>query len=152
MDRIKALAPVEFRFTEPEDVAAYGDQWYRYAEADLIRTPARQLIELEAELQMPLVDVMNGMRMHTALGDLAAAWLGVRAVDPKLAGPFDDFNPMALAITWRPSQAEGKEPAAPAAQDTPPPPDAGSQPETPSEPVTSETTDSVVLPVSPAVA
>lgn len=148
MDKIKALGPVEFRFTDPDDVAVYGDRWYRYAEADLIRLRARDLIELETELGMPMVDVMNGMRMRTTLGDLAAAWLGVRAFSPKLAGTFDDFNPLVLSITWR--AAQGKAPAGPPVeQDMQPPPVDGSPSTGPSSPETSGTTDTVTLPTSP---
>lgn len=153
MQRIDALAPVEFRFTEPEDTKVYGDRWYRYAEEDLIRTPARELIELEAELGMPIVDVMNGMRLRTVLGELSVAWLGVRAVDPQLAGPFDDFNPMALSLTWRPAEGKAEagtapEPDAPA---TPPPPADGSQTPAPSRPEPLEPVPTVALLTSPVV-
>jgi hypothetical protein len=142
MELNKALGPVEFRFTQPEDIALYGDRWYRYAEADLIRTPARELVALEAALGMPLPDVMNGMRMSTVLGDLAAAWIGVRAYDPKLAGPFNDFNPMALSLTWRAEKVdEGKDPST----DTPSPLADGSPQPDLSQPVTSDPTASVAL-------
>jgi hypothetical protein len=100
MDASRALGPVMFRFTDPEDVELYGDRWYRYAEEDVIRLRARALIELEIQLGMPVVNIMNGARMHSTLGDLGAAWLGVRAHDPELAGPFEKFNPLTLAITW----------------------------------------------------
>jgi len=111
MDARTALAPVEFRFTDEGDVATYGDRWYRYAETDLIRLPARTLIQLEADLGMPIVDVMNGMRLSTVLGDTAAAWLGVRAEDPERAGPFDQFNPITMLIHWRKAVDEGKDEA-----------------------------------------
>lgn len=100
MDASKALGPVMFQFTDPDDVKLYGERWYRYSEEDLIRMRARDLIALEMELGTPVVNVMNGARMHSTLGDLAAAWLGVRAHDPELAGPFAEFNPLTLAITW----------------------------------------------------
>jgi len=146
MELNKALGPVEFRFTEPEDVAVYGDRWYRYSEADLIRTPARELVALEAALGMPIPDVMNGMRMSTVLGDLAAAWIGVRAYDPLLAGPFNEFNPMALSLTWRPEKVdEGKDQG----EDTPQPPADGSPQPDLSRPEISDPTDSVVLPTMP---
>lgn len=101
MDASQALGPVMFQFTDPEDVKLYGERWYRYSEEDLIRTRARDLIALEMELGTSVVNVMNGSRMHSTLGDLAAAWLGVRAHDPELAGPFEKFNPLTLAITWK---------------------------------------------------
>lgn len=101
MDASEALGPVMFRFTDEQDVKLYGSRWYRHDESELIRMRARDLIELEAQLGIPVVDVMNGCRMHTTLGDLAASWLGVRAYDPELAGPFEKFNPLTLAISWQ---------------------------------------------------
>ena len=150
MEASKALRPLEFRFTDPADIAIYGDRWYRFSEADLIRTPARQLVELETELGMPIVDAMNGMRMSSTLGDLAGSWIGVRNYDPKLAGSFDDFNPMTLAITWRAAQDEvdlGK--GFDQVEDTQPPPADGFPGIDPSRSATSAPTDSVVLPTLP---
>ncbi len=130
MDASEVVGAVEFQFQDPEDQARYGDRWYRYAEEDLIRLPASKLIELESELGMPVVDVMNAMRRHSTLGDLGVAWIGVRAVNPVLAGDFDSFNPMTLAIRWRPATEVivGKDQGStalevtPDAEDTPPPP------------------------------
>jgi hypothetical protein len=135
MDASQALGPVMFRFTDPDDVKLYGDRWYRYSEADLIRTRARDLMALEIELGTSIVNVMNGSRMHSTLGDLAAAWLGVRAHDPTLAGSFDEFNPLTLAINWEhPDDVdevdEGKA-------------------ETPEPTTTSAPTDTVILPTLP---
>lgn len=150
MDASKALPPLEFQFTDPADVALYGDRWYRFSEADLIRTPARELVKLETELGMPIVDAMNGMRMSSTLGDLAGAWLGVRDYDPKLAGSFDEFNPMTLAITWRSAEVDpGKEPGQEA--DTPPPPADGSPHTALSQIEISDPADSVALPTLPVV-
>ena len=106
----EAMPAVEFQFTDPDDVAKYGDGWYRFSERDLIRRRARDLIQLEAELGMPIIDAMNGGRASTALGDLACTWIGVREVDPKLAGPFDEYNPLVMQVTWRKAQEvdEGK--------------------------------------------
>ncbi len=106
MDINRALAPLQFRFVHDKDVQKYGPDWFRYSEADFIRRPARELIELEGELGMPIVDVMNGVRAGSALGDTAGAWLGVRETDPDLAGPFDEFNPVTMMIEWRGSQAD----------------------------------------------
>lgn len=140
--------PMEFQFTDPEDVKIYGDRWYPYDEATLVRRPARELIELEADLGIPLVDVMNGLRVSAAMGVLGAAWIGVRGVDEKLAGEFDDFNPLALTITWRPRVAvEGKDDST-TEPVTPPPPADGSPPVA-SIPETSVPTDIVALQTSP---
>lgn len=125
MKEIEALSDVEFRFTEPEDVAKYGDRWFRYSEKDLIRKPALELAMLEMDLQMTVVAVMNGMRMSTVLGDTAAAWLGVRAADPKLAGEFSAFNPRTMLIEWREAAddpeaaSEGKDQGSPAPDSSP---------------------------------
>jgi hypothetical protein len=153
MDASKAWDPLEFCFTDPDDVARYGDRWFTYSEPDLIRRSARELIELEAELGMPLVDVMNGARMRSVLGNLAAAWLGVRDFDPKLAGPFDEFTPLVMLINWRAKADEGKAEAGtepevtePATQELPA---TGSPEPGPSRPETSEPTDLVVLQTSP---
>lgn len=107
---LKALDPMQFRFTDPDDVHRYGDGWFTYDEASFLRMRARDLIELEGEIGTPMVAVMNGMRASTTLGDTAAAWLGVRAKIPTLAGDFDDFNPITNLIEWR-DAAEGKEEA-----------------------------------------
>jgi len=103
---LRALDPLEFRFTDPQDAAKYGDGWYLYDEAAFLRLRARALIELEGTLGMSMVAVMNGMRASTTLGDTAATWLALRAVNPELAGEFDDFNPVTNLIEWR--EVEGK--------------------------------------------
>jgi len=152
MELARALPPVEFRFTDPEDVAKYGDRWYRFAEGDVIRRRARDLIELEEQLGMTMIDTLNGMRMRTTLGELAVAWLGVREVDEDLAGEFDEFNPLTMLITWRPWQApvdEGKD--EPAEDTQPPPADTTPAPAGPSDPEISAPTDTVSLPVLPVV-
>jgi hypothetical protein len=106
---LRALDPLEFRFTDPADIQRYGDGWFTYNESVYLLMRARDLIGLEGKLGTPMVSVMNGMRASTTLGDTAAAWLGVRAASEDLAGPFDDFNPVTGLIEWR--AAEGKAPA-----------------------------------------
>ena len=118
MQASEVWGPLEFQFTDPEDVELYGDRWYYYSEADLIRMRARDLIILEGAIGMAIVDVMNGARVRATLGNLAAAWIGVRAVDPELAGEFNDFNPLVMQINWRPYQ--GKAEAEPVTEPTEP--------------------------------
>lgn len=149
----RAYAPMEFRFTEPEDVRRYGDRWYSWDEASIIRLPARDLIRLESELGMPIIDVCNGVRVGSVLGDTAAAWISLHLADPERAGEFDDFNPSTLTIVWRKVEP-GKAPAATAdpseaAPDTPARPDTGSQPVSLSNPGTSGTAPTVALPIMP---
>jgi len=107
---LKALDPLEFRFTDPEDVQKYGDRWFTYDEGKYLRMRARDLIELEGEIGTPMIVVMNGVRNSTTLGDTAAAWLGVRTKDEGLAGSFETFNPITNLIEWR-DPSEGKEQA-----------------------------------------
>lgn len=115
---LRALDPLEFRFTDPLDVERYGSGWYVYDESYWLRKRARDLIELEGELGTSLTAVMNGMRSSTTLGDTAAAWLSIKKVNPQLAGEFDDFNPITNLIEWR---AQEKAPAAEAAPMDPAP-------------------------------
>lgn len=113
MDLNQLLRPIRFRFNDPADVERYGDRWFVYSEAQIVRLPARKLIELELELGMTLLDAMNGSRESTVLGDLAAAWLAVHLEDPALAGKFNDFSPLIMLTTWEAATAEdlGKAPA-----------------------------------------
>jgi hypothetical protein len=142
---LKALDPLNFRFTDPEDVKKYGDRWYTYDEASILRLRARDLIDLEGEIGTPMVAVMNGMRASTTLGDTAAAWLGVRAMSTDLAGPFDDFNPITNLIEWQ-DASEGKE-VAPVA--TEPAPDTAIPTAGPYVSTTSAPMDTVILPSLP---
>lgn len=105
---MRALGPVWFRFTNPDDAGKYGDQWFRYNEEEIMRLRARALIELETDLGMPLPVAMNGFRASSVVGDTAAAWIGVRMADPSLAGDFDDFDIASMSIEW--SMAEPTRP------------------------------------------
>lgn len=120
MQEKSLLAPIRFRFVDEADVARWGAEWYVYDEGAIVRAPARDLVALERELGMTLISAMNGFRDDSVLGNLAATWLAVRAVDPKLAGPFDDFTPLIMLINYEsvPDEAEvdeGKD------EGTPPP-------------------------------
>jgi hypothetical protein len=144
---LKALDPLEFRFTDPEDIEKYGDEWFTYDEARYLRMRARDLISLEGKIGSPMVVVMNGVRNSTTLGDTVAAWLGVRARNKGTAGPFDDFNPITNLIEWR-DAAEGKEEAPEVTEPALPDPDApitGRYENTNSVPM-----DTVALPNLPA--
>ena len=96
------LAPLEFRFTDPADVATYGDRWWRYDEPAIVRTSARRLLELEVELGYPIARVMDEFRNRSVLGLLGAMWLAI-SMTPRewqLDG-FDDFTPLVFATQWR---------------------------------------------------
>jgi hypothetical protein len=156
---LKALDPLEFRFTDPQDVEQYGGDWFTYDESYWLRLRARDLIEVEGMLGMSMVSIMNGVRASTILGDTAAAWLSIRVKSADLAGEFDKFNPVTGLIEWR---AQEKAPAAvaapmepdvaPATAVMPPPADpdlpmAGHSPHT-----NSVQMDTVVLPNLPGLA
>lgn len=147
---LKALDPIWFRFTDPEDAGKYGDRWWKYDEATILRKRARDQIALETEMGMTLVAVMNGFRASSVLGDAAVAWLAIYQVDPARAGDFEDFNPITMMIEWTSTDPEpGPKDDAPAGSPAPeasPSPMAGGQQST-----TSERPDTVVLPVMPIV-
>lgn len=94
------MASVKFRFTEPADVQTFGDRWWVYDEAQLVRLPARELVRLEGEIGAPLVEVMEGCRRDSVFGNLAAMWLAIRLDDRDLAGPFAQFNPCVMLAVW----------------------------------------------------
>jgi hypothetical protein len=141
----RAMDPLEFRFTDAEDIGKYGEGWFVFDEGYWLRLRARDLIELETMLGVPIVHMMNGFRSSTSLGDTAAAWLGVRAVDPARAGDFDEFNPLTNTIEWR-KVKPGK---APAPEATPEPQESTLPTESLLLPMTSGTPATVVLPSMP---
>jgi hypothetical protein len=152
---LRAMSPLELRFTDPEDVATYGDGWYRYDEGRYLRLRARDQITLEGALGMPLVSIMNGFRSSTGLGETAAAWLAIQSVNPALAGDFDDFNPLTNMIEWRDAQGKAEAPEATQLEPALAQPDTLS-PENPDLPMagswvntTSVPMDTVVLPNLP---
>jgi len=149
MDERRLMAPIRFRFTEPEDIERWGGDWYVYDEHKLVRKPARELVQLEAELGMTLINAMNGFRSDSVLGNLAGCWMAVREVDAERAGPFDDFSPVIMLITYEAVPAMEAEDAGkdegPVAGTRPLPVGNGSAP-------ASERTRTVVLQTLPALA
>lgn len=63
--------------------------------------PARELMRLEDAMQTSIVDVMNGLRRNTVMGDLAGTWLAVHLADPDKAGPFEEYEPHVMHLEWR---------------------------------------------------
>lgn len=147
---LKALDPIWFRFTDPEDIRRYGAEWFTYDESIVLRKRARDLIALETDLGMPLVAVMNGFRASTVLGDTAAAWLAVREADPEVAGDFDKFDPITMLIEWS-SKSPVKVPKGGDLETTPPPPESSSPTSEPSPSTTSAPTDTAILQILPIV-
>lgn len=144
--------PIEVQFSEEGgDREKYGDRWYRYDEESLVRRPVRELVQLEGMIGSPLVDVMNGVRVRSTFGNLAAAWIAVRATDPDLAGKFEDFQPLIVLAAWRPAEDEemdeGK--AEDGGTESPPPPVTGYHSGYPSKGAPSVPMDTVTLPTLP---
>jgi hypothetical protein len=116
--RVALAAPYRFRFTEPEDVKQYGDGWFVYDEARVVRLPARSLARYEARIGMPIAQVIDGFRQDSVMGRLAATWLALHMHDPDLAGDFDQYSPVVLLMRFEPVPdgelpAESREAAAP---------------------------------------
>lgn len=94
------LRVLRFRFTEEQDVAAYGDGWWVWDEKELARLRGRELIALEELIDMPLFEVRRLMRIGSTLGTMAAMWVALhRAGHPGL-GTWADFNPAPSLATW----------------------------------------------------
>lgn len=102
MRSVGLMKPYRFRFTEPDDVKQFGEDWFVYDEARIVRLPARQLARYEAQLGTPIVAVVDGFRDDTVLGRLAATWLALHMHDPDLAGPYDAYSPVVLLMRFEP--------------------------------------------------
>ena len=102
MRSVSLMAPYRFRFTEPADAQQFGDGWFVYDEARIVKLPARQLARMEAELGQPIVTVMDGFRNDTVMGRLACTWLAIYLQDPDLAGRFADYSPVVLLLNLEP--------------------------------------------------
>lgn len=106
------LKPLRFRFTDPQDIADYGDRYWIYDESAITSQRARTLMALEQEMGLPIADVMNGVRASSAVGDMAGSWLAMK-LDPDTgdkAPAFDDYNPIVMMIVWSAVPAEELEP------------------------------------------
>lgn len=117
---------MRFRFTDPDDVAAFGDGWWVWDERAVTRLRARELIVLEETIGMSLVLAINLAREDSAAGDLAVTWIAVH-----LAGhpvKWADYNPAVLAVDW---ERVPEEPA-------PDPLDSGAAPPTEASPSSAE--------------
>jgi hypothetical protein len=97
--REQALRPLQVRFTEPADVEEYGDGWFTYDELAILTTSARELIEIEQQIGVALPRVLDSIRAEQVFGDLASAWIAVRASGNPV--PFDRFSPMIMLADWR---------------------------------------------------
>lgn len=106
------LKPLQFRFTDPQDIADYGDRYWIYDESIITAQRARTLMALEQEIGLPIADVMNGVRASSAMGDMAGSWLAMK-LDPDYgdkAPAFENYNPIVMMIKWSAVPAEELEP------------------------------------------
>lgn len=108
---------IQFTFTDPEDVKAYGAGPYLYDEYALVAMPARALADLEQAIDgTPIPEVMNGTRMSRSLADLQATWIALHLAGEGIA--YDDYNPHTISIVWEDPSPEllGKALAAPTSE------------------------------------
>ncbi len=89
------LPPVRFRFAE-EDRERYGDGWWDFDEAKLLRLRSRELIAIDDALRDELGMNMLGILQAFLLGDTRGA-LGVMWMARRMGGvdePLAEFDPL----------------------------------------------------------
>lgn len=106
MKREDLLVPIRFRFTDPDDVKTYTDEWITYSEADLVHLPVDKLVELESVLGLTIPRLMNLWRGDSVLGTLAGCWVALHLANPEMAGPWEEFKPMIMLLEWSKVPAE----------------------------------------------
>jgi hypothetical protein len=94
------LKPLRFRFEHPDDVAIYGDGWHVYDEPAIADLPGRELIALETQVGTPMPVVMEGVRVSSSFGDLAATWVSLKMEDHPKCPPFAEFNVHTMLTDW----------------------------------------------------
>ncbi len=116
------LKPFRVRLTDPDDVAKYGDRWWVYDEAAIVRLPLDELAAIEAQIYpIRLKGAMEDSRQDGVMGDLIALWVAMRmAADPEHpAPPFADFKPLIMLADWQRVPDEEADPGAPLAEAPP---------------------------------
>lgn len=94
-----------FKFEHPDDIKAYGDDWIVYDEHAIAELPARELVALEVAMVTPLVDIMNGMRAGSTMGDLGATWVALKMRERAGADAppdFAEYDPHTMLMDWEP--------------------------------------------------
>lgn len=127
---LQLLPPMRFRFTDPDDIAAYGDRWWVWDEVAVTRLRGRELIAIEDTLDLAIPVLIR--LLHTSestLAHMAAMWIAVHRDGHPVA--WADFNPIALAAEWE------EVPAPPLESGEAPAPDSGSSPAPSTESVSS---------------
>jgi hypothetical protein len=101
------LVPYRFRFTDDADIKLYGDEWFVYHEAEIVRLPSRTLVAYEMATGLPLPDIMNGIRANSVLGNLAASWVALRLAGKDVA--WADYSPLITFTVWEEVPEEERE-------------------------------------------
>lgn len=97
------LAPLRVRLTDPADVERYGDRWWVFDEAAVLRLPTDELIAIERQIYPTrLKAALDDNRVEGILGELIALWIAMRiAADPDHPAPkFADFKPLIALAEW----------------------------------------------------
>jgi hypothetical protein len=91
--------PSRWKFTDAEDVAAYGDRWWTWDEPALTRLRARQLIEIE---RRSACRWSTSSRSSARWGRRWVRWppCGSRCTWPVTTVAWADFNPFVFATVW----------------------------------------------------
>ena len=115
---MKLWPPLRFRFHE-DDRERYGDDWYVYDEAALLRIPAPELVEIEQTVGMSVPTMLMRARQNFTDANLAATWVARRLAGVK--EPFAKYQPLVLLIDWE--KVPRPKPAGKAAGDDANPPE-----------------------------
>lgn len=92
------LPPMRFRFTDPDDVAAYGDRWWVWDEAAALRLRGRDLIAVEEQTGVPLRAAIRLSREDAAIGNLVVMWTALHLGGSTVK--WADFDPIPYATDW----------------------------------------------------
>lgn len=115
--------PMRWKFTAADDVAEYGDRWWTFDGQALLRRKARELMQIEETIGMPIADLLEKLDERTTLGMLGALWLSMHSAGHPVA--WAEFDPTVYLTVWEEVPAEtpldsGQDPE-PAASSSPEP-------------------------------
>lgn len=125
-----AYVPMRWKFTAKDDVEAYGERWWVFDPAALVRLKARELMQIEETIGMPIVVMLEKLDARTTLGQLAAVWVSMRMAGHSVE--WASFDPTVYLTVWEEVPAE-----APLDSGPDPAPDGNSSPEPLTESATS---------------
>ncbi|HEY0643870.1 MAG TPA: hypothetical protein VGD39_10660 [Nocardioides sp.] len=94
---MELLAPRRFQL-HPDDHETYGDAWYTYDEAAIVRLPVGEQRDIERQTGMSLLQMFTRGRNAFIDGLTAQMWVARRMAG--VTEPFDGFSPIVLLSTW----------------------------------------------------